>query len=254
MKTIGFLLLVSTSVWAQSQEATRLLTQYFSNPGQRIEIKNDTIKVFWFEPASQQNPMEFRDTSVLARREIAQVKIIKGRNAKGERGIGLQIYPNAIFDETKKLNGEGIGTDKLNQTNAASIQQKLQGQAAGVLVGNDNSPGGNAMVRIHGIGSINANSPLYVVDGVPLQGNLNAINPNDVESVQVLKDPAQTAMYGVRGANGVIVIKTIQYKETKLKLPPISVLPLTIWCWGTNRKAFLATGKTKELIQYLSNQ
>jgi TonB-dependent SusC/RagA subfamily outer membrane receptor len=254
MKTLGLFLLMSTSIWAQSTDAHQLLKQYFSNPNQRIEIKNDTIMVYWWEPMSETNRTEFRDTSILVRREIAQVKVVKGRNRKGERGIGLQIFPVDDSDEKRYSNQNSIGKEKLDQTNAASIQQKLQGQAAGVQIGNDNSPGGNAMVRIHGIGSINANSPLYVVDGVPLQGNMNVINPNDVESVKVLKDPAETAMYGVRGANGVILITTIQHKETNVKIPTEAVLPLTLWCWGASRKALLSSGKMKELIRYLTDK
>ncbi len=247
MKKFILLFLISTNVLAQDVEIPRLIERFFSNPNQRVMIKNDTLKVFWYESATQLNPEEFRDTSIIALNQIAQVKVIKGRNTKGERGIGLQIFPSIVTEDKTNSQEKSIGRDKLSQTNAASLQQKLQGQAAGVQVGNDNSPGGNAMVRIHGIGSINANSPLYVVDGVPLQGNINAINPNDVESVQVLKDPAETAMYGVRGANGVILIKTIQHKESVLQLPPMSILPMTIWCWGENRKALMATGKLKEI-------
>jgi TonB-dependent SusC/RagA subfamily outer membrane receptor len=252
MKKLLFFLLMSVHVWAQQAETTRILDQYFSSPNQRVLITNDTLKVFWYESANKQNPTEFRDTSMIALNQIAQVKVIKGRNAQGQRGIGLQIYPTAIPEANSKINQDRIGKEKLDQTNAASLQQKLQGQAAGVQVGNDNSPGGNAMVRIHGIGSINANSPLYVVDGVPLQGNINSINPNDVESVQVLKDPAQTALYGVRGANGVILITTLQHRETTINLPPVSILPLTIWSWGINRKALLDSGQLNGLVQYLS--
>jgi TonB-dependent SusC/RagA subfamily outer membrane receptor len=236
MKKFILLFLISTNVLAQDVEIPRLIERFFSNPNQRVMIKNDTLKVFWYESATQLNPQEFRDTSIIALNQIAQVKVIKGRNTKGERGIGLQIFPSIVTEDKTNSQEKSIGRDKLSQTNAASLQQKLQGQAA---------------VRIHGIGSINANSPLYVVDGVPLQGNINAINPNDVESVQVLKDPAETAMYGVRGANGVILIKTIQHKESVLQLPPMSILPMTIWCWGENRKAMMTTVKLKGLVDYL---
>ncbi len=253
MKKLLIFLLIQTNAWAQQIEIPGLIEQYFSSPNQHVLIKNDTLKVFWYESATKLNLQEFRDTSIIALNQIAQVKVINGRNAQGARGIGLQIFPTIVTEEKTNSEGKIIGREKLSQTNAASIQQKLQGQAAGVQVGNDNSPGGNAMVRIHGIGSINANSPLYVVDGVPLQGNINSINPNDVESVKVLKDSSETAMYGVRGANGVILIKTIQHKESALELPPMSILPLTIWCWGEKRKALLASEKLKEITNYFSN-
>src|SRR5690606_5739472 len=92
---------------------------------------------------------------------------------------------------------------------------RLQGRVAGVTVTGNNSPGGVASVRIRGIGSINNNDPLYVVDGVPTTGGLTNINPNDIESMTVLKDASSSAIYGSRAANGVIVITTKQGKAGK---------------------------------------
>jgi TonB-dependent starch-binding outer membrane protein SusC len=91
------------------------------------------------------------------------------------------------------------------------LEKVLQGRIAGVTV--SRAPDGGIAVRIRGATSIYGNTePLYVLDGVPIQagpsGSLTGINPYDIESIKVLKDPAETAMYGVRGANGVILIKT----------------------------------------------
>jgi TonB-dependent SusC/RagA subfamily outer membrane receptor len=91
------------------------------------------------------------------------------------------------------------------------IEKILAGRVAGVTV--SRAPDGGIAVRIRGVTSVYGNNePLYVIDGIPIQpgpnGSLTGINPYDIESIQVLKDPADTAMYGVRGANGVIVIKT----------------------------------------------
>jgi TonB-dependent SusC/RagA subfamily outer membrane receptor len=91
------------------------------------------------------------------------------------------------------------------------LEKVLQGRVAGVTV--TRAPDGGIAVRIRGASSIYGNAePLYVLDGVPIQpgptGSLTGINPSDIESIKVLKDAAETAMYGVRGANGVIVIKT----------------------------------------------
>lgn len=254
MKKIGLLLLLSLPGWAQTATTSDLLHQYFSTPHQRVEIKKDTLWVYWYEEATLQNPSEFRDTSAIDLRMIADVKIIKGRNSKGQKGIGLQLYPMQPREEkTVKKPGE-LSDDQLRQTNAASLTQKMQGQAAGVQIGNDNSPGGGTMVRIRGIGSINANGPLYVVDGVPLQGNINTINPNDVSSVQVLKDPSQTALYGVRGANGVIIINTIKGQDGPIKMPSLTLLPLTIWSWGIQRDTLRKSRKINEIRQYLVNR
>ena len=101
-----------------------------------------------------------------------------------------------------------VTAKELTALPTASATQMLQGRAAGVTVGNDNSPGGGTMVRIRGFGSINNNSPLYVIDGVPTQGTLNQINPNDIESMQILKDASAASIYGARAANGVVIITT----------------------------------------------
>ena len=89
--------------------------------------------------------------------------------------------------------------------------EALQGKAAGVAVFNDNKPGASPQLRIRGSSSINAsNAPLYVVDGFPLMGDgdISDINPADIESMEVLKDASSTAIYGSRGANGVVMITT----------------------------------------------
>jgi TonB-linked SusC/RagA family outer membrane protein len=111
-----------------------------------------------------------------------------------------------------------VGTKELNAVPSASVTQMLQGRASGVSVGNDNSPGGGTMVRIRGFGSINNNSPLYVIDGVPTQGTLNQINPADIESMQVLKDASAASIYGARAANGVVIITTKRGGEGEPKI------------------------------------
>src|SRR6218665_2557225 len=138
-----------------------------------------------------------------------------------------------------------VGAKELTATPTASVTQMLQGRASGVTVGNDNSPGGGTMVRIRGFGSINNNSPLYVIDGVPTQGTLNQINPNDIESMQVLKDASAASIYGARAANGVVIITT---KKGKLGEPSFTFDFYT----GTQRPGkMLNLLNTKELGEYL---
>jgi TonB-dependent SusC/RagA subfamily outer membrane receptor len=102
-----------------------------------------------------------------------------------------------------------IKSDKLLERNVTSVGQALQGRIAGVDVAmNTAAPGKFPKIRIRGINSINSGvDPLYVVDGV-VGVNANALNPNDIESLEVLKDASATAIYGARGANGVIMITT----------------------------------------------
>jgi len=101
-----------------------------------------------------------------------------------------------------------------------SFEKALQGTTAGLQVtSTSGQPGATAQVRIRGIGSINAGSgPLYVVDGVPMSGSLTDLNPNDIESLTVLKDAAASSLYGSRAANGVIIVTTKQGKQGKTRI------------------------------------
>jgi len=115
-----------------------------------------------------------------------------------------------------------VSAEKLTQVNAVStIAQGLQGHAAGVQVTQaSGQPGEFMRIKIRGTNSLGAsNDPLYVIDGMPVDGLTSQLNPNDVESVSVLKDASSTAIYGSRGANGVIMITT---KKGKAGEPSIS--------------------------------
>src|SRR5687768_11884281 len=99
-----------------------------------------------------------------------------------------------------------IDSKDLLSVPSTNLAQAMQGRVAGVVVGNENSPGGGVMVRIRGFGTINDNSPLYVIDGVPTKGNLNTLNLNDIESMQILKDASSASIYGSRAGNGVVIV------------------------------------------------
>ncbi|RMG24405.1 MAG: TonB-dependent receptor [Bacteroidetes bacterium] len=101
-----------------------------------------------------------------------------------------------------------ITAEEISETPVLRIEQALQGRAAGVQVAqNSGSPGGTLSVRIRGTGTINNSDPLYLVDGIPVEG-LDFLNLHDIETVNVLKDAASAAIYGSRGANGVVLITT----------------------------------------------
>lgn len=112
-----------------------------------------------------------------------------------------------------------VDTEELQTLVTSSFAQKLHGRAPGVTVSTSGSPGDATNVRIRGISSFGNNDPLYIIDGIPIQdkGNLN-LNPNDIETLQVLKDPSTASIYGSRASNGVIVITTKQGKPGKTKL------------------------------------
>ena len=170
--------------------------------------------------------------------QLEGVTVTSGHNAP------LQIVLQETFDELDEVVVIGYGQNvRRNLTtavssvkpadipdrNVASANQILQGQVAGVnLTTSNGTPGGNSRVSIRGVSSINGdNEPLYVIDGIPLskatasynfsgeyrQDPLSLINPSDIESIDVLKDAAATAIYGSRGTNGVIMITTKQGKK-----------------------------------------
>ncbi|MES1198115.1 MAG: TonB-dependent receptor plug domain-containing protein, partial [Chitinophagaceae bacterium] len=95
---------------------------------------------------------------------------------------------------------------------AIDAGSQLQGRASGVTVVQNGVPGASSTVRIRGLGSFNNNNPLYVIDGVQ-SGSITGINPNDIESMQVLKDAASASIYGVRASNGVIIVTTKKGKK-----------------------------------------
>ncbi|MEA5460129.1 TonB-dependent receptor [Arcicella sp. LKC2W] len=112
-----------------------------------------------------------------------------------------------------------IETEGLKSVKGASFTQNLAGRAPGVTISTSGSPGDATNVRVRGIGSFTSNDPLYVIDGVPVQDQYqNTINPDDIESIQVLKDASTSSIYGSRASNGVIVITTKQGKSGKTKI------------------------------------
>lgn len=113
-----------------------------------------------------------------------------------------------------------ISGSTIEKLQVSNVSKALEGAAPGVQVAiQSGQPGSSGTIRIRGIGSINSSSnPLYVVDGMPFDGDLASINPNDIESMSVLKDAASTALYGSRAANGVIVITTKKGKEQKSRV------------------------------------
>lgn len=126
-------------------------------------------------------------------------------------------YGNTSTKQTYTGAATVVSGDQLNKKRVDNVGQALAGEVAGVRVINTSGqPGTEPTIRIRGFGSVNGNrSPLFVVDGVPYSGSLNAINMQDVESTTVLKDANATAIYGSRGSNGVVVITTKSGKNKK---------------------------------------
>lgn len=163
------------------------------------------------EVPSAESTLEFSYTGMSSRTEVVGSR----------RSIDVILNENAaLIDEVVVI---GYGSQKRSNISGAvstvtaaeiaelpvlRVEQALQGRTAGVQVTqNSGSPGSPLTVRIRGTGTINNSDPLYIVDGVPVDG-LDFLNPNDIESLNVLKDAASAAIYGSRGANGVVLITT----------------------------------------------
>ncbi len=102
-----------------------------------------------------------------------------------------------------------VGSDELGKTAPVRVDNALKGLAAGVNVtSSSGQPGAAARIRVRGTGTINNSDPLYIVDGMPIEGGIDYLNPSDIESIEVLKDAASGAVYGARAANGVILVTT----------------------------------------------
>ncbi len=112
-----------------------------------------------------------------------------------------------------------VSADDLGSTAPVRVDNALKGLAAGVQVtSSSGQPGAASRIRVRGTGTINNSDPLYIVDGMPIEGGIDYLNPSDIESIEVLKDAASGAIYGARAANGVILVTTKKGKKGKAQI------------------------------------
>ena len=201
------------------------------------------------------------------------IKVLAGRSLRftsvGYKEVTRVVNGNATINVAMEINATmlnevvaiGYGTmkksdltgavasvkaDALKKTPAAGLDQALQGRVAGVAVNaNSGQPGEKATIRIRGIGSaIGGSDPIYVVDGV-ITDNINFLSPNDIQSTEVLKDASATAIYGSRGANGVIIVTTRNGSNTNGK----ANIALDVY-WGVqNRWRKLDLMNSKDMVE-----
>lgn len=149
---------------------------------------------------------------------------------------GLDDVVVVAYGTAKKSTFTGSATvisgEKLSKVSGSGFAESLQGMGSGVnVVNNEGNPGGDTRIQIRGISSLSgASNPLYVVDGMPYDGQLSSISPSDIESISVLKDAAASSLYGSRAANGVVMITT---KKGKSTTPQINLRA----AWGTSDNA-----------------
>ncbi|UOG73302.1 TonB-dependent receptor [Hymenobacter tibetensis] len=197
-------------------------------PGARVQIKNSTVGATTNETGAftlqvpdedailvvnfiGYNPQEIR---------VGTQRTITIALKTNVTALNQVVVVGYTTQEAKDVTG-AVGIlplERVRNFPVASVDKLLQGQVAGVQVSNDGAPGGNSVVRVRGLGTLGDNDPLYIIDGVPTKAGLSQLNPNDVESMQVLKDASSTAIYGARASNGVVVITTKQGKAGKTQL------------------------------------
>jgi len=125
------------------------------------------------------------------------------------------ILTGYTYQRVKEIAGSvaSVKPKDLVSIPAGQVEQMLQGRVAGLNVITSGEPGSPSKVRLHGIGNFGDVTPLYIIDGI--QGDINSLNPEDIESLQVLKDAGSYSVYGVRGANGVIIVTTKKGRSGK---------------------------------------
>ena len=255
---------------SNEKELVRLLDKYFQDatlPGiiggdgkiivnrstRKFKIERDTLFVFFEEEKNIMTGLPYRDTTFLPFSAIGELKINKQSTGDGNPGLVFNfmirnVYEDPLGEKSKNRGGNAtINSKQLKNTNtAAGINQRIAGQAAGVNVSSDNSPGGVGRINIRGINSIfSGTTPLYLLDGVPIS-NINLINPNDIEWIEVLKDVGSTSLYGVRGANGVIKISSKKGSASDIpeELLQQKDILYSMWVYGERLKEMR---KTKEI-------
>lgn len=150
-------------------------------------------------------------------RAVGQLSTVDARMTADSEGLDEVVVIG--YGSVRKTDVTGsvatVSSQDIADLPVASFDQALAGQIAGVQINQSSgTPGSGVSVNIRGLGSISAgNEPLYVVDGFPISGDINTINPNDIESIDILKDASAAAIYGSRGANGVVIITTKRSKS-----------------------------------------
>ena len=219
------LLMGMSAAWAQNTKVTGHVVDENGEPviGASVVVKGTTIGTvtdfdgnFVLEVPEEHKHLEISYVGMekMMVRVAPQIHVTMESDSQALDEVMVVAYGTA---KRSAFTGSAamIDNEKIGQRQTSNVTNALAGQVAGVqTTSNTGQPGKDAEVRIRGIGSISAsNKPLYVVDGVPYDGELSAINTSDIESMTVLKDAASNALYGARGANGVILITTKRGKS-----------------------------------------
>ena len=218
-------IVVSATLWAAVQQEIRISGTVISDgeplPGVSVQIKGETTGTI--TDMDGKYSISAPSDAILVYRFVGLKTVEQPVNGRNMINVTLESDSKELdevmvvaYATAKKYSFTGAAStvkgDEIAKLQVASVSRALEGTVSGVQASAaSGQPGTDAEIRIRGIGSINASSaPLYVVDGVPFDGSVNSINPDDIASMTVLKDAASAALYGSRGANGVIIMTTKQ--------------------------------------------
>lgn len=233
-KTLLFILLFIIGLSAEAQNTRKVSGEVTSNDGQplagvSVKIKGKNVGTITDASGNFSISVSTGDTLIFSFLGYQQKEVTVQNNDV----IRVELFPTTTelnqivvvgYGTVKKSDLTGsvatLGTKEIEAKPVSDVLQAMQGQVAGVDITSKERPGVLGGITIRGVRSLTAsNAPLFVVDGVPLiTGDISYLNPNDIESINILKDASATAIYGSRGANGVILITTKQGKEGQLRL------------------------------------
>ncbi|WP_176699992.1 TonB-dependent receptor plug domain-containing protein, partial [Roseivirga seohaensis] len=217
LKLMLILLLISSSVMGQQRTVEGTVLDEFGSsfPGVTVSIKGTTTGMTTGSDGKYSLSVN-ADNAVLVFRFLGYKT--KEETVGNRTAVNVTMVPDVIdagevvvvaygTQDTKSITGSvtSLSAEKIKDRPISNAISALGGSGPGIQVTTaTGQPGDSPAIRLRGIGSVNGNnSPFIVVDGVPFSGNINRINPDDIESVSTLKDAASTSLYGARAANGV---------------------------------------------------
>lgn len=173
-----------------------------------IDIPENTSGILVFSSVGMQS----KEVNITGK---TQVNVVLQQADVQQQEITIVAYGTQRKSQITAAMSSVKGSD-LIKTQSVDLGSALQGMASGVTVTSPTgAPGTDAVVRIRGIGTLNNNNPLYIIDGIPVNSGLTTISPTDIESVEILKDASAASIYGARAANGVILVTTKTGKAGK---------------------------------------
>ena len=218
---------VSAATWAQNAVIHGVVTDEHNEPVIGATIKVDGTKTGAVTDIDGNFSIEAGKGATLSISYIGynpmQVKAADGMKIQlKEAANDLNEVVVTGYQVQRKADLTGaisvVNVDDLAKQNENNPMKAMQGRVPGMNITADGSPSGTATIRIRGIGTLNNNDPLYIIDGIPTKAGMHELNGSDIESIQVLKDAASASIYGSRAANGVIIITTKKGKNGKIKV------------------------------------